>query len=124
MRWPAYAAATGLGSAFARDAGQRIGPDSDPMATYGYAVEQLNAFGLAYIHVIEGATQGPRDSTDFDFQALRRAFHGIYIANNGYDAALAQEAQPGTSRSVAFGRAFIANPTGRTHAHRRAPQRA
>ena len=51
-----------------------LGPDSDPMATYSYAVEQLNAFGLAYIHVIEGATQGARDSVKFDYQALRRSF--------------------------------------------------
>jgi len=88
-----------------------IGPDSDPMATYGYVVEQLGAFNLAYIHVIEGATQGPRDAVDFDFQALRRAFRGFYIANNGYDSALAQEAlRRGQADLVAFGRAFIANP--------------
>jgi N-ethylmaleimide reductase len=34
--------------------------DSDPAATYAYVVERLNTFGLAYIHIIEGATQGPR----------------------------------------------------------------
>src|ERR1019366_5293725 len=28
--------------------------DGDPAGTYGYVVEQLNAFGLAYIHIIEG----------------------------------------------------------------------
>jgi N-ethylmaleimide reductase len=33
--------------------------DSDPAATYAHVVERLNAFGLAYIHVIEGVTQGP-----------------------------------------------------------------
>ena len=35
--------------------------DSDPAGTYAYVVERLNAFGLAYIHIIEGATQGPRE---------------------------------------------------------------
>ena len=34
------------------------GPDSDPEATYRYAVQQLNAFNPVYIHVIEGSTQG------------------------------------------------------------------
>jgi N-ethylmaleimide reductase len=34
--------------------------DSDPAASYAYVVERLNTFGLAYIHIIEGATQGPR----------------------------------------------------------------
>jgi N-ethylmaleimide reductase len=88
-----------------------IGPDSDPMATYGHTVEQLNAFGLAYIHVIEGATQGPRDIVDFDFQALRRAFKGFYIANNGYDLTLALAArQSNHADLIAFGRLYIANP--------------
>ncbi|HUN41038.1 MAG TPA: alkene reductase, partial [Acetobacteraceae bacterium] len=35
-----------------------IGPDSDPATTYSYVVEHLNSLGLAYLHVIEGATQG------------------------------------------------------------------
>ena len=88
-----------------------IGPDSDPMATYGQAVEQLNAFALAYIHVIEGATQGPRDIVKFDFQALRRAFKGVYIANNGYDRAMALAARRSNHADlIAFGRLFIANP--------------
>lgn len=88
-----------------------IGQDSDPAATYGYAVERLNDFGLAYIHVIEGATQGPRDQVPFDYDALRRGFKGFYIANNGYDGAMAQAAiRSGHADLVAFGRAFIANP--------------
>src|SRR5664280_3713061 len=49
-----------------------IGRDSDPEATYSYVVERLNPFGLAYIHVIEGATQGPREVPNgFDLQILR-----------------------------------------------------
>jgi N-ethylmaleimide reductase len=89
-----------------------IGADSDPQSTYGYAVEQLNAFDLAYIHVIEGATQGPRDvSGNFDYGALRRAFRNCYIANNGYDLDLALEARRGDAADlIAFGRPFISNP--------------
>ena len=48
--------------------------DSDPQAVFGHVVEQLNRFGLAYLHVVEGATGGPRDNIAFDFQALRQAF--------------------------------------------------
>jgi N-ethylmaleimide reductase len=86
--------------------------DSDPSATYGYVVERLNAFALAYIHVIEGATQGPREvAGGFDLQTLRRAFGGLYIANNGYDLNLALEARRlGLADLIAFGRPFIANP--------------
>jgi N-ethylmaleimide reductase len=89
-----------------------IGPDSDPEATYSYAVARLDAFGLAYIHVIEGATQGPREVPGgFDFQVLRRFFTGLYIANNGYDRRLALEARRrDLADLVAFGRLYIANP--------------
>jgi N-ethylmaleimide reductase len=89
-----------------------IGPDSDPEATYSYVVEQLNAFRLAYIHVIEGTTQGPREvAGSFDLQILRRSFKGLYIANNGYDLELALEVRRrNLADLVAFGRLFIANP--------------
>ena len=87
------------------------GPDSDPQSTYEYVVEKLNAFRVAYIHLIEGATQGPRDVAKFDYRALRRLFRGFYIANNGYDLATAKAAlQQGDADLIAFGRAFIANP--------------
>ena len=47
----------------------------------------------------------------FDFQALRRAFKGFYIANNGYDVTLAQKAIHAKQADlIAFGRPFIANP--------------
>ena len=85
--------------------------DSDPQALFGRAVERLAPFGLAYIHVIEGATQGPRDLKGFDFLALRQSFAGAWIANNGYDGAMAGAAiESGATDLVAFGRASIANP--------------
>ena len=40
----------------------------------------------------KGATQGARDIAPFDFLALRRAFSGAYIANNGYTRDMAIEA--------------------------------
>jgi N-ethylmaleimide reductase len=89
-----------------------IGPDTDAQRTYTYAVEQLNALRPAYLHVIEGATQGAREvAGGFDLQVLRRVFRGSYIANNGYDLTLALQArQRGRADLVAFGRAYIANP--------------
>ena len=88
------------------------GLDSDPARTYLHAVERLNAFGLAYIHVIEGATQGPREVPGgFDLQVLRRAFKGLYMANNGYDLKLALEARRHNFADlISFGRLYIANP--------------
>lgn len=86
--------------------------DGDPAGTYGYVVERLNGIGVAYIHLIEGVTQGPREvSGGFDLQILRRAFKGCYIANNGYDLKLALYARErGLADLIAFGRPFIANP--------------
>ena len=86
--------------------------DSDPAGTYGYVVERLNQLGLAYIHVIEGTTQGPREVPGgFDLQMLRRSFKGLYIANNGYDLELALEArQRDRADLISFGRLYIANP--------------
>ena len=101
--------------------------DSDPSATYGYVVQRLNAFALAYIHVIEGATQGPREvAGGFDLQTLRRAFNGLYIANNGYDLKLALEARRlGLADLIAFGRSVHRQPRSRrAPAQRRAVEHA
>ncbi|CCE01739.1 alkene reductase [Bradyrhizobium sp. STM 3809] len=85
--------------------------DSNPQALFDYIVDQLNALKLVYIHVIEGATGGPRDVAPFDYASLRKRFHGTYIANNGYDLALANtQLDANAADLIAFGRPFIANP--------------
>jgi len=84
---------------------------SDPQAQFDYIVDQLNALDVVYLHVVEGATGGPRDVAPFDFDALRQRFKNTYIANNGYDLDLAT-ARLAHDRAdlIAFGRPFIANP--------------
>ena len=85
--------------------------DSDPQPLFNHLVAELDTLELAFIHVVEGATGGPRDIAPFDFQALRKAFRGAYIANNGYTRDLAIKAlEAGDADLIAFGRAFIANP--------------
>jgi N-ethylmaleimide reductase len=85
--------------------------DGNPQAVFGYLVEQLNQRGIAFIHFIEGATGGSRDVPGFDFAWARKTFKGTYIANNGYDRAMALEAvESGHADAVAFGRLYIANP--------------
>jgi len=92
------------------------GPDSDPKALYGYVVTQLAPLRLAYLHLIEGATGGPRDVAPFDYAALRAIYKnghsgGVWMVNNGYtrDMALAAVAD-GQADMVAFGKPFISNP--------------
>lgn len=84
---------------------------SDPQVQFEYLVAQLNTLDLAYLHVVEGATGGPRDNAPFDFDALRRTFKNTYIANNGYDLDLANSRLAEDKADLfAFGRPFIANP--------------
>jgi len=86
--------------------------DSDPQPLFDYIVDQLNALKLVYIHVIEGATGGPRDNAPFDYASLRKRFSGTYIGNNGYDLALANKVlDAGEADLIAFGTPFISNPT-------------
>lgn len=78
---------------------------------FDYVVAQLDKLGVAYIHVVEGATGGPRDVAPFDFASLRRRFGKVYIANNGYDLDLATaHLAEGKADMIAFGRPFISNP--------------
>ncbi len=86
--------------------------DSDPMATFSHVIEKLNEFGLAYLHLVEGETGGPRELPEgASISILRSLFKGNYMANNGYDQDLAAEAiTSGDVDVVAFGRPFIANP--------------
>ncbi len=85
--------------------------DSSPATLYFALVRELDRFNLAYIHVIEGVTQGPREFQGFDFQALRKEFHGPWIVNNNYTRNMAITAiSSGYADLVAFGRLFIANP--------------
>jgi N-ethylmaleimide reductase len=88
--------------------------DSDPTALYGYVVEQLAPMGLAYVHVIEGETGGPRRPegvAPFDYDALRARFPGPWMVNNGYGRTDGMAAvASGHADLVAFGRPIIANP--------------
>lgn len=84
---------------------------SDPQAQYDYIVDELQALGIAYIHVVEGATGGPRDVAPFDYGSLRSRFSKTYIVNNGYDLGLATSHLADRKADlIAFGRPFIANP--------------
>ncbi len=85
--------------------------DSNPTAVFFPLVRELSRFGLAYMHVVEGHTQGPREFNGFDFEALRKSFEGPWIVNNGYTREMAIEAlESGRADLVAFGRPYIANP--------------
>ena len=91
--------------------------DADPQPLFDYVVRQLATLNLAYIHIIEGATGGPRDvdGSPFDYAALKAAYReaggkGAWMVNNGLDKALAEQAIAQGADLVAFGRPYIGNP--------------
>lgn len=91
--------------------------DADPQPLFEHVLRRLAAFDLAYVHVIEGATGGPRELPErpFDYAALREAYRAAggraaWMVNNGYDLSLAQKALNDGADLVAFGRTYIANP--------------
>ncbi|MFK8250781.1 alkene reductase [Ancylobacter terrae] len=104
----------------AKRTGIRISPvtpanglsDSNPQALFNHVVDVLNELGVVYIHVIEGATGGPRDiAPDFDFEALHKRYSGTWMVNNGYDKTLAEKAVASHAADlVAFGKPFVSSP--------------
>lgn len=86
--------------------------DSDVMGTYGYLIEELNRYQLAYLHFVEGVTGGAREYPEgIDLDVLRTKFKGAFIGNNGYDLDLAERrVNQSAVDFVAFGRPFISNP--------------
>jgi N-ethylmaleimide reductase len=85
--------------------------DSNPQPLFDHIVDGLEALKLVYVHVIEGATGGPRDIAPFDYADLRKRFRRAYIANNGYDLELAtKQLAANAADLIAFGKPFISNP--------------
>ncbi|MGB3501770.1 MAG: alkene reductase [Mesorhizobium sp.] len=94
--------------------------DPEPQPLFEHVAGGLASRGLAYVHIIEGATGGARDHQQgdkpFDWVAFKAAYRdaggkGAWMVNNGYDKALAEEAvASGRADIVAFGKLYIANP--------------
>jgi 2,4-dienoyl-CoA reductase-like NADH-dependent reductase (Old Yellow Enzyme family) len=79
--------------------------DSDARATFTYVARELSQRGLAFIVSRE------RRADDSIGPAMRDAFSGAYIMNEGFDQQSAQRAlDEGIADAVAFGKLFIANP--------------
>ncbi len=86
--------------------------DSDRAATFGYAVDALNALGLAYLHLVDPIATGVADdSVPRLAPELRRRFSGPLIINGGFTPERAAAAiEQGEADLVAFGVPFLANP--------------
>lgn len=86
--------------------------DSHPEQTFRYVVEQLNQYGLAYLHITEMGTDAPGAAgPEFDISTLRTLWNSAYMSNFDYSLDKANEAiQNGEVDAISFGKLFIANP--------------
>ena len=79
--------------------------DSDPLATFSYVARELGKRKIAFIFARESQA-APRLGP-----ALKSAFGGVYIANEGLTRDTAEALiAAGEADAVAFGKDFIANP--------------
>lgn len=79
--------------------------DSDLLSTFTYVAEQLGKRNIAFICARE-AMRG-----DWYAPKLKKAFGGVYIANEGFTRETAEAViAEGKADAVAFGKLFIANP--------------
>ena len=93
--------------------------DANPQPLFNHVARTLGPLGLAYVHIIEGATGGARDHTQgetpFDYAAFHTAYknaggNGAWMVNNSLDKTLAEKSLRDGADLVAFGKLFIANP--------------
>jgi N-ethylmaleimide reductase len=89
--------------------------DSNPQALFAYVAEQLNRFGLAYLHIIEPRVKGnvviAEGQAPVAAELLRKVFKGRIIAAGGFEPDTAEAVvENGDADAVAFGRHFVANP--------------
>jgi N-ethylmaleimide reductase len=86
--------------------------DSNPQATFGYLIDQLNRFNLAYLHLLEPSEADLRHGgTAVPTQYFRPIYQGTLMVNWDYDqekgnAAIAN----GDADLVSYGKLFISNP--------------
>ncbi len=79
---------------------------------FTYAATQLDAYGLAFLHVMDGLAFGFHELGDpMTLADFRKIFTGPLIGNCGYDQASAEAAIAcGDADLIAIGRPYISNP--------------
>ena len=79
---------------------------------FTYIAQQLDQYGLAYLHVMDGTTFGFHELGEpVALSEFRKVFHGPLMGNVGYTEETAEAAiASGNADLIAFGRPFIPNP--------------
>lgn len=84
----------------------------DYRETFLYVAERLNAYGLAYLHVMDGLGFGFHELGEpMTLSEFREVFGAPIIGNCGYTQETAESAiASGVADLIALGRPFISNP--------------
>ncbi len=79
---------------------------------FTYVAGQLDRFGLAYLHVVDGLAFGfHKLGEPMTLAEFRKVFHGPLVGNCGYTKETAERAiAAGDADLISFGRPFISNP--------------
>ncbi|MDJ0568805.1 MAG: alkene reductase [Pleurocapsa sp. MO_192.B19] len=87
--------------------------DSDPKATFGYVIKELNSFNLAYIHLMEAneVDLSTRDVINPVLPVFRPLYEGNIITNGGHNKETGNKAiASGNAELVSYGKPYLANP--------------
>jgi N-ethylmaleimide reductase len=84
----------------------------DYRESFLYYAQQLNTYGLGYLHVMDGLAFGFHElGTPMTLAEFREVFKQTLMGNCGYDQAMAETAiKDGYADMIAFGRSYISNP--------------
>lgn len=79
---------------------------------FTHVMTELNKFGLAYLHVMDGLAFGFHKLGDpFSLADVKKVYDGPVMGNCGYNFSTATAAvESGDAEMIAFGRPFISNP--------------
>ena len=91
--------------------------DSEPIALFMAAIDKLNGYKLAYLHMIEpratsaGGGEQVFEEAPITSEIFRAAYQGKFITAGGYDQAMGEKVlEKGLADAVAYGRLYISNP--------------
>ncbi len=86
--------------------------DSDPQKHFTYVCEKLNAFDLAYLHIIDALEGDIKHGANIvELSMIRDTYKGVLITNGAYDKERGDTViENDQADAVAFGVLFLANP--------------
>lgn len=85
---------------------------ADFRETFGYVLEQLDSYGLGYLHVMDGLAFGFHELGEpFTLAQVKDLYSGLLMGNCGYDKESAEERiSAGEAELISFGRPYLSNP--------------